>query len=690
MAGESARDSAPGQAGLDFRDVQSLLGAVTSDAAEPLTVKNADGVYLFANEAAARMMNLSGADVLLGRRDSDVLPPEAARRARSSDKSAIEQGVPITVEGAIDGRPYQWRKSPWRDAQGHIIGIVARAREISADESAASRFLESQELLDLVQNAGQIGLFEWKVQEDIVWLSPAFLKLYGLKHFDGRFESWLNCIYREDRLRITNSIDNSFAARSRTAHMEFRIANSDNGALKWVEARNLIFYDAEHRAVRVVGVTVDATDRKASAVRLLAMTETLEDRVRERTRELVAENEARLKAEALLRQSQKMEAVGQLTGGVAHDFNNLLTIVLGGLEMIARQLPTLGATPAAARIARGKELAVDGARRAATLTQRLLAFSRQQPLAQMSLDANKLVSEISELLRRTLGEGVMLETVLAGGLWTVNADANQLENAIVNLALNARDALPAGGRVTIETANCHLDEAYVAAIAEPVKAGQFVQIAIADTGMGMSKATLERAVEPFFTTKDVGKGTGLGLSQVYGFVRQSDGHLRIYSEIDEGTTVKIYLPRYYGADEEVEIPASSSSDMLGAIGTETILVVEDDDVLRTYGLEVLSELGYQVLGASTGAAALDALARAPNVDLLFTDIVMPGGINGRQLADEAMRRRPGLKVLFTTGYARNAIVHHGRLDPDVRLISKPFTFDELAAKVRAILDERQG
>jgi signal transduction histidine kinase/CheY-like chemotaxis protein len=690
IAGERARDSAPGPTSLELGDVRSLLGAVVANAADALMVKSADGIYLFANEAAARMMKVSSVDVLLGRRDSDVLPPEVARRARSSDLSTMEQGVPITVEGAVDGRPYQWHKNPWRDAQGHIIGIVARAHEISADESAASRFLESQELLDLIQNAGQIGLFEWKVQEQIVWLSPAFLTLYGIKNFDGCFESWLNCIYREDRLRITNSIENSFDARSRSAHMEFRIANSDNIGVKWVEARNLIFYDADHRAVRVVGVTVDATDRKASALRLLAMTETLEDRVKERTRELVAENEARLKAEALLRQSQKMEAVGQLTGGVAHDFNNLLTIVLGGLEMIARQLPTLDPTPAAARIARGKELAADGARRAATLTQRLLAFSRQQPLAQISLDANKLVSEISELLRRTLGEGVMLETVLAGGLWTVNADANQLENAIVNLALNARDALPAGGRVTIETANCYLDEAYVAAIAEPVKAGQYVQIAIADTGMGMSQATLERAVEPFFTTKDVGKGTGLGLSQVYGFVRQSDGHLRIYSEVDQGTTVKIYLPRYYGVDDEVEAPTRSSSDTLRAIGTETILVVEDDDVLRTYGLEVLSELGYRVLEASTGAAALDALARAPHVDLLFTDIVMPGGINGRQLADEAMRRRPGLKVLFTTGYTRNAIVHHGRLDPDVRLIGKPFTFDELAAKVRAILDERQG
>ncbi len=689
MVSELEADSGSGPTSLDLRDLRCLLDAIVTNSADPLFVKNAAGVYLFANDAAAQMLGIANVDLLLGRRDIDVLPADVARRTRSSDLTMMERGEPLSVEGEIGGRPYLWQKRPWRDAQGQVIGIVARAHKVSADDSDAARFLESQELLDLAQAAGQIGLFEWKIPAGTIWLSPGFRALYGVADFDGRYESWLNCIYREDRPRIVDFMDNAFATQSHTAQFEFRIAKSDDGAVKWVEARNLIFYDADQSAARVVGVTVDATERKLAALRLMAMTETLEDRVRERTRELVAENEARRAAEALLRQAQKMEAVGQLTGGVAHDFNNLLTIVLGGLEMIARQLPALGASPASARVARGRELAVDGARRAATLTQRLLAFSRLQPLALTPLNANKLVAEISELLRRTLGESVILETVLAGGLWTVHADANQLENTIVNLALNARDALPMGGKVSIETANCYLDDAYITAIAEPVKAGQYVQIAITDTGTGMSQATLERAIEPFFTTKGVGKGTGLGLSQVYGFVRQSGGHLKIYSEIGQGTTVKVYLPRYYGGGEELEEPARSSHTVL-AIGSETILVVEDDEMLRAYSVEVLSELGYEVLEASTGAAALDAIERRPRLDLLFTDIVMPGGMNGRQLADEAMRRRPGLKVLFTTGYTRNAIVHHGRLDPDVQLISKPFTFDQLAAKVRAILDEGQA
>jgi CheY-like chemotaxis protein len=264
-------------------------------------------------------------------------------------------------------------------------------------------------------------------------------------------------------------------------------------------------------------------------------------------------------------------------------------------------------------------------------------------------------------------------------------DANQLENALVNLAVNARDAMPNGGRMTIETANCHLDEAYVGALTEPVSAGQYVMIAVADSGLGMDRSTLERAFEPFFTTKDVGKGTGLGLSQVYGFVRQSAGHVRIYSELGEGTTVKIYLPRHVGADED---PAEISrpSDPTRAIGAESVLLVEDDDALRAYGVELLNDLGYNVLAAANAATALEIIDRGHEIDLLFTDVVMPGGMNGRQLADEAKRRQPGLKVLFTTGYTRNAIVHQGRLDPGLQMIGKPFTYQELGTRIRAILD----
>jgi CheY-like chemotaxis protein len=295
------------------------------------------------------------------------------------------------------------------------------------------------------------------------------------------------------------------------------------------------------------------------------------------------------------------------------------------------------------------------------------------------------MSGITDLLRRTIGESVSLETVMAGALWSTHADPNQLENALVNLAVNARDAMPNGGKLTIETENSYLDDAYVSTLAEPVKAGQYVMIAVADTGTGMDEATLQRAFEPFFTTKDVGRGTGLGLSQVYGFVRQSAGHVRIYSEPGEGTAVKIYLPRYFGTGKNAE-NAPSIRESPRAIGIECILVVEDDDALRAYTAEILGELGYWVLEAQHGQEALRLLEGAQQVDLLFTDIVMPGGMNGRQLADEAILRRPGLKVLFTTGYTRNAIVHHGRLDPGVQSIGKPFSMDTLATKVRDILD----
>jgi len=458
---------------------------------------------------------------------------------------------------------------------------------------------------------------------------------------------------------LRNIIATALAEKVREFELEFRIVRVADKALRWIQARRLVFYDAAGTPVRVVGVSIDVTERKQELVQLRNFTEALEAAVKERTRELEAENEARRKAEESLRQAQKMEAVGQLTGGVAHDFNNLLTIVMGGLDMIGRQLGNLPPSAATSRITRGKDIALEGAKRAAALTSRLLAFSRLQPLAPMVFDANKLVSGISELLRRALGEAISLEAVLAAGLWRTEADANQLESAILNLALNARDAMPDGGKVTIETANCYLDKAYLTDLSEPVKEGQYVMIAIADTGSGMDPTTVDRAVDPFFTTKEVGKGTGLGLSQVYGFVRQSSGHMKIYSEPGQGTTVKIYLPRSFGAEDESK-DVAKLRDTARAIGAETILVVEDDDALRAYAGEILRELGYQVIEAKNGAAALAALERG-EIELLFTDVVMPGGMNGRQLADEAVRRRPGLKVLFTTGYTRNAIVHHGQI-----------------------------
>ena len=545
---------------------------------------------------------------------------------------------------------------------------------------------ESDELLTLAQEAGRVGIFEWQVQTAIVRLSPKFLALYGITDFDGRYESWFGYIFREDQPRVTDLMESTFAAQTRDLQTEFRIVSPTDKSLKWMEVRSLIFYDNRGRPIRMVGVTVDVTERKRAMVQMRAFTEQLEEAVRDRTRELEAENEARKKAEESLRQAQKMEAVGQLTGGVAHDFNNLLTVVLGGLEAIGRHIPALPASPATARILRARDMAWQGAQRAVTLTNRLLAFSRQQPLAPKPIDANRLISDMCELLRRTLEEAVSLETVFGAGLWLAHADAHQLESALLNLTLNARDSMPNGGKLTIETANCYLDDSYVASLAEPVDPGQYVMVAVGDTGTGMDKTTIERAFEPFFTTKEVGKGTGLGLSQVYGFVRQSAGHIKLYSEPGEGTTVKIYLPRYAGPESHRE-RAEQSRRAEGAIGAECVLVVEDDEPLRAYTVEMLRELGYGVLEARNGPAALEMLENNPSIDLLFTDIVMPGGMNGRQLADEAQRRRPGLKVLFTTGYTRNAIVHHGRLDPGVEMIGKPFSFEDLGVKIRALLDK---
>jgi PAS domain S-box-containing protein len=380
-----------------------------------------------------------------------------------------------------------------------------------------------------------------------------------------------------------------------------------------------------------------------------------------------------------LRQSQKMEAVGHLTGGVAHDFNNLLTVITGNIERLERELPpdhTLQRAVAAA---------LRGGTRAALLTHRLLAFSRRQPLAPQVISVNKLVSEMTDLLRRTLGESIRIETVLAGGLWPTFVDANQLENALINLAVNARDAMPGGGKLTIETANSHLDEAY-AALHGDVRAGQYVGVFVSDTGTGMTNEVIAQAFEPFYTTKDVGEGTGLGLSQVYGFTKQSEGHVKLYSEIGEGTTVKLYLPRHGGmdliADEQQQY-----RELPRARQDETVLVVEDDPDVRDYTVEIVGNLGYRVLSAEDGATALRLLDAHREIRLLFSDVGLPGGMNGRQLAEAALRRRPGLKVLFTTGYARNAIIHQGRLDPGVEVIFKPFTYSGLATKIRAIIDD---
>jgi PAS domain S-box-containing protein len=387
-------------------------------------------------------------------------------------------------------------------------------------------------------------------------------------------------------------------------------------------------------------------------------------------------------AEDQLRQAQKMEAVGQLTGGVAHDFNNLLTIISGNLDILHRRLTERGDT----QLQRYVTFAMNGAARGAALTHQLLAFSRRQPLDPKAVSVNNLITAISEMIRRTLPENIAVETVLSGGVWATYIDPNQLENSLLNLAVNARDAMPDGGKLTIEAANVFLDDNY--AYREGISPGQYVGIFVSDTGSGMTPEVLSQAFDPFFTTKRIGQGTGLGLSQVYGFVKQSGGHVKIYSEHGAGTTVRIYLPRLISSDSHAEIESAQSTVARGE--GESILVVEDEEDVRAFVVETLQDLGYRVLDAPDGRAGLQLLDANSEISLLFTDVVLPGGMTGRQLADEAVRRRPALKVLFTSGYARNAIVHHGRLDSGVQLITKPFAVVDLAAKIRQVLDKSRA
>jgi signal transduction histidine kinase/CheY-like chemotaxis protein len=393
---------------------------------------------------------------------------------------------------------------------------------------------------------------------------------------------------------------------------------------------------------------------------------------------LKTEVASREKAESQVRQLQKMESLGALTGGIAHDFNNMLAVVLGGIELAKRRLRS---DPDKAD--QLLDNAREGATRAATLTARLLAFSRNQPLAPAPLDANKLVGGMCDMLHRTLGEPVQVECVYGAGLWRCYADPGEVENAILNLCINARDAMPGGGKLTVETANAHIDDNYARSRPE-VAAGQYVLLCVTDTGSGMASDVIERAFDPFFTTKPVGKGTGLGLSQVFGFVKQSGGHVAIYSEPGQGTTVKLYLPRFTGAEKDNAAVTALGNAPEGTAG-EIILVVEDEQRLRHFAVDALRELGYTAISAAGPVEALKMLEAQPDVTMLFTDIVMPE-MTGRQLADAALKMRPNLKVLFTTGYTRNAVVHNGMIDVGVAFLSKPYGMGDLARKIRDVLD----
>ncbi len=490
---------------------------------------------------------------------------------------------------------------------------------------------------------------------------------------DGRVATWNIGAERKKGYTSDEIIGQHF---SRFYTEEDRAANLPQKALQAALEKGQ--YEAEGWRVRKDGtrffanVVIDSLrDASGQHIGYAKVTRDVTDRLRQR--------EALAEAQAVLAQSQKMDAIGQLSGGIAHDFNNLLHVIANANEALSRTLAS--SDPKIVDLLARARRSTD---RAATLTKRLLAFSRRQPLAPVALDPNRVVLDMKELLQSSLGERISLEIPSRNATWQTSVDQSQFETSILNLAINARDAMPNGGTLTIETSNTLLDHTY-SALCHDAAPGEYVLLEVRDTGIGMTSDVVSRAFDPFFTTKRVADGAGLGLSQVYGFINQSGGHVKIYSEPDHGTTIKLYLPRLLAASTHIEQKQIEFGDSLPGKGE--ILLVEDEEDVRVFTAEMLRELGYGVTATSNAASALAALDTMQPFDLLFTDVGLPDGIDGQQLAERATYRRPGLKVLFTTGYARNAIIHEGRLDPGVELITKPFTQGTLAQKLNVLLAE---
>jgi PAS domain S-box-containing protein len=576
--------------------------------------------------------------------------------------------------------------------EGNLIGVVKILRDVTARIHAADR--ERRHLKQLETQFQQLA----ESIPQLVWISdakghdlyfnPKWNEFTGMSALELNGHAWHEFIPSlETRQRVSQHRgscveegslwEDTFQMRDSQGKdtwflcRALPIRGEDGSILRWFSTCTDV--DALHS--RSARFEQDAVDLRASAV---VREQALDASEFERK----AASEGRAAAEDQVRQLQKMEAVGQLTGGIAHDFNNMLTVIVGGLHLLQSRIARQDYD-----VEKFFELALDGTSRAAQLTHRLLAFARQQPLSPEPVDLNGLVTGLSDMVQRTLGSNIRLEFVGHAGLWPVYADFSSLEQVLLNLSVNARDAMTNGGRITVETGNVYVDDNY--AVQERIAPGQYVMVAVSDTGTGISPEVLARVFEPYFTTKDVGKGTGLGLAQVYGFAKQSQGHVKLYSELGHGTSVKLYLPRYTGTSEPIKRLMVPEPLTPRAHEGECVLVVEDDAKVKVVSIELLQELGYRVLAADSGEQALTIIADHPGITLLFTDVVMPG-MTGRQLADRVADDHPSMPVLYTTGYTRNAIVHNEMLDKGVALLPKPFTLRDLAIKVRQVIDHPKG
>ena len=601
------------------------------------------------------------------------LHPDDTPRVREKVEEALRTGAPFSEEYRLiepDGQ-VRWVVAQGRctlDAQGRPLRFPGVSFDISERKETEEALRASEERFRAITNSVEQMIWSTRPDGFHDYYNDRWYAYTGVPPGSTDGDAWSGLFHSDDQERMWATWRRSLET-GEPYHIEYRLRHR-SGEYRWVLGRAQPVRDAAGQVTRWFGTCTDIQEIVDAREVLARSREELERAVEARTAELMA-------AEDQLRQSLKMEALGQLTGGIAHDFNNMLAIVIGGLNLIERRL-SRGDT----NIARYVDSAMEGATRAASLTQRLLAFSRQQPLAPEAIEGRAMLAGLHELLTRTIGEQIQLETIVGPDLWPIRADANQLENVIINLAVNARDAMPDGGRLTIETANAPLDTA--CAREAGVRAGDYVIVAVTDTGAGMSPEVMARIFDPFFTTKGVGKGTGLGLSQTFGFARQSGGFVKVRSTLGEGSVFELYLPRFEGeaAPAPKRAPAGAAR---GGSPTEIILVVEDEGRVRNFSVEALRELGYTVLHAGGGAEALAMLEAGQDIKLLFTDVVMPE-MNGRELADRALKKSPNLKIIFTTGYTRDAVVRDGVVDPGANLLIKPFDIDQLAAKMRSVLD----